>query len=117
MPDCGFDSSQLSRTGDSAHNSVNERNRDLSPNALHRQVKAFVFEIKVWAATGSRIFRMKPIPWRVQLGAVAAGYAMVLLVAALLVYVRHIQYVNHPADVMSYGGMYAFGESSKRSRT
>jgi hypothetical protein len=53
---------------------------------------------------------MKPIPWRAQLGAVAAGYAMVLLVAAVLLYERHIQYANHPADVMSYGGMYAFGD-------
>jgi hypothetical protein len=53
---------------------------------------------------------MKPIPRRAQLGAVAAGYAMVLLVAAMLVYERHIQYVNHPADVTSYGGMYAFGD-------
>jgi hypothetical protein len=53
---------------------------------------------------------MKPIPWRAPLGAVAAGYAVVLLVAAVLLYERHIQYVNHPADVMSYGGMYAFGD-------
>ena len=53
---------------------------------------------------------MKPIPWRAPLGAVAAGYAVVLLVAAVLLYERHIQYANHPADVMSYGGMYAFGD-------
>jgi hypothetical protein len=68
------------------------------------------FWSKVRVAAGSRISRMKPIPRRAQLGAVAAGYAMVLLVAAMLVYERHIQYVNHPADVMSYGGMYAFGD-------
>ena len=59
---------------------------------------------------GSRISHMKPIPWRVQLGAVAVGYVAVLLVAAVLVYVRHMQYVNHPADVMASGGMYAAGD-------
>ena len=53
---------------------------------------------------------MKPIPWRVQLGAVAAGYAMVFLVGAALIFERHIQYVNNPADAASYGGMYAFGD-------
>jgi hypothetical protein len=62
------------------------------------------------AATGGRIFHMRPIPWRTQLGAVAAGYAMVLLVAAVLVYWRHIQSVTHPADAIGYGGMYAFGD-------
>ena len=60
--------------------------------------------------TGSRIPRMKPIPWRLQLGVVAVGYAAVLLVAAVLVYARHMQYVNHPDDVMSSGGMYAGGD-------
>lgn len=53
---------------------------------------------------------MKPVPWRVQLGAVAAGYAMVLLVAAVLIYGRHIQYVTHPADATTYGAMFAFGD-------
>jgi hypothetical protein len=53
---------------------------------------------------------MKPIPWRVQLGVVAVGYVAVILVAAVLVYVRYMQYVNHPDDVMSSGSMYAFGD-------
>jgi len=53
---------------------------------------------------------MRPIPWRTQLGAVAAGYAIVLLVAAVLVFWRHIQYVTHPADAIEYGNMYAFGD-------
>jgi hypothetical protein len=53
---------------------------------------------------------MKPIPWRTQLGAVAAGYAIVVLVAAALLFARHIQYVTHPADAMSYGAMFAFGD-------
>jgi hypothetical protein len=38
------------------------------------------------------------------------GCSTRLLVAAVLVYERHLQYVNHPADVMSYGCMYAFGD-------
>ena len=53
---------------------------------------------------------MKPIPWRVQLVAVAAGYAMVFLVGAALIFERHLQYVNNPADAASYGAMYAFGD-------
>jgi hypothetical protein len=53
---------------------------------------------------------MKPIPWREQLGIVAAGYAVVLLVSVALVYKRHMQYVNHPADVMASSGMYAAGD-------
>jgi hypothetical protein len=62
------------------------------------------------AVTGSKISRMRPIPWRTQLGAVAAGYAMVVLVAAALLLARHIQYVTHRADANTYGGMYAFGD-------
>src|SRR3984893_2108838 len=53
---------------------------------------------------------MKSIPLRTQLGLVAAGYAVVLATAALLVYVRHLQYVNHPEDVAAAGGMYAAGD-------
>ncbi len=66
---------------------------------------------------------MKPIPWRGQLGLVAVGYAAVLLVAAVLIYARYMQYVNHPADAARYmqyvnhpadaissSGMYAFGD-------
>ena len=54
--------------------------------------------------------RMKPIHWRQQLGIVASGYAVVVLLAIVLVYKRHMQYVNHPADVMSSSGMYAAGD-------
>jgi hypothetical protein len=46
----------------------------------------------------------------VQLGLVAIGYAAVLAVAAVLIVVRYFQYVNHPADVAAYGGMYAGGD-------
>ena len=53
---------------------------------------------------------MKPIPLRAQLGLVAASYAVVLATAALLVYERHLQYVNHPDDVAAAGGMYAAGD-------
>jgi len=46
----------------------------------------------------------------VQLGLVAIGYAAVLAVATVLIVVRYFQYVNHPADVAAYGGMYAGGD-------
>jgi hypothetical protein len=46
----------------------------------------------------------------VQLVLVATGYAAVLAVAAVLIVVRYFQYVNHPADVAAYGGMYAGGD-------
>ena len=52
---------------------------------------------------------MKPIPRRVQLVVVALGYVAVLLVVAVLVYARHMQYVNLPVEETS-GGMYAFGD-------
>ena len=45
-----------------------------------------------------------------QLGLVAIGYAAVLAVGAVLIVVRYFQYVNHPADVAAYGGMYAGGD-------
>ena len=45
-----------------------------------------------------------------QLGLVAIGYAAVLAVATVLIVVRYFQYVNHPADVAAYGGMYAGGD-------
>ena len=53
---------------------------------------------------------MKSVPLRAQLGLVAAGYAVVLVTAALLVYARHLQYVNHPEDVAASSGMYAAGD-------
>ena len=53
---------------------------------------------------------MNSIPWRVQLGIVAAGYAGVLLLSVLLVYQRYMLYLNHPADVAAAGGMYAGGD-------
>jgi len=53
---------------------------------------------------------MKPIPLRAQLGLVVAGYAVVLVGAALMIYARHLLYVNHAADAAAAGGMYAFGD-------
>jgi len=53
---------------------------------------------------------MNPIPLRVQLRLVAAGYAAVLAVAAALIVARYLQYVRHPDDVAAYGGMWAGGD-------
>jgi hypothetical protein len=53
---------------------------------------------------------MKPIPFRVQMTLVAAGYAAVLAAAAVLVCIRYMQYVSHPQDVAAAGGMYAGGD-------
>jgi len=50
------------------------------------------------------------LSWRMQLGLVAALYAAVLAAAALLILVRYLQYVEHPADVAAAGGMYAGGD-------
>jgi hypothetical protein len=53
---------------------------------------------------------MKSTPLRVQLGLVAAFYAVVLATAAILVFMRHLMYVNHAAEAAAAGGMYAFGD-------
>ena len=53
---------------------------------------------------------MNSIPWRVQLGIVAAGYAAVLLLSAVLLYSRHLQYVHNAADAAAAGGMWAGGD-------
>ena len=47
---------------------------------------------------------------RTRLWLVAAAYAGVLTVAAVLTAARYVQYVTHPADVAAYGGMYAGGD-------
>ena|SRR5258708_22235159 len=62
------------------------------------------------AAIAVESLPMKPIPWRVQLGVVAAGYMAVVLVAAALLFMRHMQYVNNPADAVASGGMWAGGD-------
>jgi hypothetical protein len=53
---------------------------------------------------------MKSIPLRTQLSLVAAFYALVLATAAILVYIRHLLYVNHAAEAAAAGGMYAAGD-------
>jgi hypothetical protein len=41
---------------------------------------------------------------------VAASYAVVLVVSALLIYRRYLQYVRNPQDVAASSGMYAGGD-------
>jgi hypothetical protein len=45
-----------------------------------------------------------------QLGLIAFGYMFVLGISTILIVVRYLQYVEHPADVAAYGGMYAGGD-------
>lgn len=52
---------------------------------------------------------MKSISWRVQLGLGALGYAAVSVVAAVLLYGRHLQELKYPADAS--GGMWAAGDA------
>jgi hypothetical protein len=52
---------------------------------------------------------VKSISWRAQLGLVALGYAVVLVVAATLLYGRHLQELKYPADAS--GGMWAAGDA------
>jgi hypothetical protein len=53
---------------------------------------------------------MEPSPSRLQLRLVQAGYAMVVVVSALLIYTRYLQYVRNPQDVAAASGMYAGGD-------
>jgi hypothetical protein len=53
---------------------------------------------------------MEPSPSRLQLRLVAASYAVVGVVSALLLYARYLQYVSNPQDVATSGGMYAGGD-------
>jgi hypothetical protein len=47
---------------------------------------------------------------RLQLRLVAAGYALVALASALLIFQRYLLYVRYPQDVAAAGGMYAGGD-------
>ena len=51
---------------------------------------------------------MNPISSRIKFGLVAGGYAAVLLVAAALLFIRHLVELQDPAAAS--GGMFAFGE-------
>jgi hypothetical protein len=53
---------------------------------------------------------MEPSPSRLQLRLVAASYAVVVAVSALLIYARYLQYVRNPEDVAASSGMYAGGD-------
>lgn len=52
---------------------------------------------------------MKSISWPQQLGLVGLGYAAVLVIAAILLFGRHLQELNYPADAS--GGMWAVGDA------
>ena len=53
---------------------------------------------------------MEPSPSQLQLRLVAASYAVVVGVSALLIYERYLQYVRNPQDVVASSGMYAGGD-------
>ena len=48
---------------------------------------------------------MEPSPYRLQLRLVAANYAVVVVVSALLIYERYLKYVHNPQDVAASSGM------------
>src|SRR5579864_4985081 len=50
------------------------------------------------------------IPWKVQIGLVACGYAMAIGIAGILIAWRYWQYVSHPADAAASSGMWAGGD-------
>lgn len=53
---------------------------------------------------------MEALSSRLQLRLVAAGYAAVAVVSALLIFQRYLQYVGNPQDVAAASGMYAGGD-------
>ena len=53
---------------------------------------------------------MELSPSRPQLRLVAAGYAVVVVISALLIFNRYLLYVHNPQDVAAAGGMYAGGD-------
>ncbi len=59
---------------------------------------------------GSTIRRMEQTPSRLLLWLVAVIYAGVVLLSAVLIYIRYLAYVNHPDDVMASSGMWAGGD-------
>jgi hypothetical protein len=60
--------------------------------------------------SGSYNSCMEQSPSRLQLRFVAASYAVVVIVSALLIYERYLTYVRNPQDVAAAGGMYAGGD-------
>jgi len=53
---------------------------------------------------------MESAPSRWQLLLVAASYVAVVIVSALLIFWRYLQYVRNPQDVAASGGMWAGGD-------
>ena len=53
---------------------------------------------------------MQSSPSRLGLLFVAAGYAAVTFISALLIFSRYLQYVRYPQDAASAGGMWAGGD-------
>ncbi|MGB7586570.1 MAG: hypothetical protein WBM11_17145 [Terriglobales bacterium] len=53
---------------------------------------------------------MGSIFWRTQLRLVGAGYGVVALVSAGLIFVRYLQYARHPGDAAAYSTMWGFGD-------
>jgi hypothetical protein len=53
---------------------------------------------------------MEPSPTRLQLRLVVVSYATVVVVSALLIYKRYLQYALNPQDVAASSGMYAGGD-------
>jgi hypothetical protein len=53
---------------------------------------------------------MESPPSRLQLRLVAASYAVVGVISALLIFARYLQYVLHPQDAAAASGMYAGGD-------
>jgi hypothetical protein len=53
---------------------------------------------------------VEPTLSRLQLRLVAASYAVVVVVSALLICARYLQYVGNPQDVAAASGMYAGGD-------
>jgi hypothetical protein len=62
------------------------------------------------AGSGSYNSRMETSPSRLQLGLIAASYAAVAVVSALLIFKRYLTYVSNPQDVAASSGMYAGGD-------
>jgi len=53
---------------------------------------------------------MEPSPSHLQLRLIAASYAVIAAVSALLIYERYLQYVRNPQEVAASSGMYAGGD-------
>ena len=62
------------------------------------------------AGTASYNPCVESAPSRLQLRLVAASYALVFVLSALLVFKRYLQYLRNPQDVAAASGMYAGGD-------